>query len=62
VVRWRCVDLQARLLRAFSVSLRERTVGKLRHKLSCRRLSVRPQHPQNPPAAQAVCSARLPAS
>ncbi len=53
VVRWRCVDLQRRIQRRFGVALHERTVGKLLHKLSFRRLSVRPQHPQSDPDAQA---------
>ena len=46
VVRWRCIDLQRRIMRVFDVSLHERTVGKLLRKLSFRRLSVRPQDPQ----------------
>ena len=62
VVRWRCVDLQRRILEEFSVSLHERTVGKLLRKLSFRRLSVRPQHPQTKPEEQAVFRAALPIS
>ncbi len=62
VVRWRCVDLQRRILREFAVTLHERTVGKLLRKLSFRRMSARPQHPQSQPEAQAVFSASLPAS
>ena len=54
VVRWRCVDLQKRIREAFAVELHERTVGKLLRKLSFRRLSVRPQHPQSEPDEQAV--------
>ena len=53
VVRWRCVDLQRRIKQSFDVSLHERTVGKLLNKLAFRRLSVRPQHPQSDPDAQA---------
>ena len=53
VVRWRCVDLQQRIQQSFGVVLHERTVGKLLHKLSFRRLSVRPQHPKSDPDAQA---------
>ena len=53
VVRWRCVDLQQRIKQSFGVCLHERTVGKLLHKLSFRRLSVRPQHPKSDPEAQA---------
>ncbi len=54
VVRWRCRDLQERIRSEFRVSLHERTVGKLLTKLRFRRLSVRPQHPQSDPAAQAA--------
>ena len=54
VVRWRCRDLQERIRSEFRVSLHERTVGKLLSKLRFRRLSVRPQHPQSDPAAQAA--------
>jgi transposase len=60
VVRWRCVDLQLRIARAFAVQLHERTVGKLLRRLSFRRLSVRPQHPLSKPEEQAVFSAALP--
>lgn len=54
VVRWRCVDLQQRIMQEFAVPLHERTVGKLLRKLSFRRISVRPQHPQCKPEDQAV--------
>ena len=53
VVRWRRIDFQRRIKQTFDVRLHERTVGKLLRKLSFRRLSVRPQHPQSDPAAQA---------
>ena len=54
VVRWRCRDLQGRIVREFGGGLHERTVGKLLAKLAFRRLSVRPQHPRSDPEAQAV--------
>lgn len=54
VVRWRCVDLKRRIKQELEVDLHERTVGKLLRKLSFRRLSVRPQHPQSKPAEQAL--------
>ena len=62
VIRWRCVDLQLRIAQEFAVRLHERTVGKLLRKLSFRRVSVRPQHPQSKPEEQAVFSAALPIS
>jgi transposase len=52
VVRWRRVDLQARIERSFAARLHPATVGKLLRKLAFRRLSVRPQHPQSDPAAE----------
>ena len=52
VVRWRRVDLQARIERTFAVRLHAATVGKLLRKLVFRRLSVRPRHPQGDPAEQ----------
>jgi transposase len=60
VVRWRCVDLQLRIAQEFAVQLHERTVGKLLRKLSFRRLSVRPQHPQSKPEEQVDFSAASP--
>jgi transposase len=59
VVRWRRIDLKQRIETNFGVGLHERTVGKLLHKLSFRRLSVRPQHPQSDPEAQASFRWRL---
>jgi transposase len=59
VVRWRCVDLQKRIREEFAVALHERSVGKLLRKLSFRRISVRPQHPQSAPDEQAVFNVGL---
>ena len=60
VVRWRRVDLRARIERAFAVRLHPATVGKLLRKLRFRRLSVRPQHPRSDPAAQEEFKGGLP--
>ena len=46
VVRWRRVDLQARIKELFGVEMHERTVGKHLAELGFVRLSVRPQHPK----------------
>ena len=46
VVRWRCVDLQARVKEDLGVTLHERTIGKYLAKHGFRRLSVRPEHPK----------------
>ena len=54
VVRWRRVDLQARIKARFEVELHERSVGKLLRRLGFARLSVRPQHPSSAPEAQAA--------
>src|SRR4051812_8396644 len=48
--------------REFAVTLHERTVGKLLRKLSFRRLSVRPHHPQGKAEDHAVFSAVSPIS
>ena len=46
VVRWRRVDLQARIKELFGVEMHERTVGKQLAELGFVRLSVRPQRPK----------------
>ena len=53
VVRWRCVDIQARISREWGVALHERSVGKLLHRLRFARVSTRPRHPKADAAAQA---------
>jgi transposase len=52
VVRWRCSDLQARLQSDFAVQYHERSVGKLLAKLSFRKLTARPFHPEQDAAAR----------
>jgi transposase len=54
VVRWRCVDLRAEIASRWSVSVAERTVGKLLHRLRMTRLQPRPHHPKKDAAAQAT--------
>jgi transposase len=53
VVRWRCVDIQARIAREWGIALHERSVGKLLHRLRFARVSTRPRHPKADPAKQA---------
>ena len=53
VVRWRRVDIQARLAELFGVALHERSVGKLLDRLGFAHISTRPQHPKADAAAQA---------
>ena len=53
VVRWRCVDIQARIAREWGVALHKRSVGKLRHRLRFARVSTRLRHPKADVAAQA---------
>ena len=54
VVRWRCcVDIQARVARLFGVTLHERSVGRLLHRLRFSHVSTRPRHPKAELAAQA---------
>lgn len=62
VVRWRCVDLQARVEEEFDVKLHVRTIGKYLTKHGFRRLSVRPEHPKTDSEAQQTFKKTLPAS
>ena len=52
VVRWRRVDLQARIRALFGVAMHERTVGKQLAALGFRRWSVRPRHPKTDEGTQ----------
>ncbi len=54
VVRWRRVDLARRIEAEFGIKLHERTVGTYLARLGFCRLSVRPEHPNADPAAQAA--------
>ena|ERR1700674_2535504 len=60
VVRWRRVDLARVIEQRFGVTLAERSVGSLLHRLGFRRLSVRPRHPQQNLAAQEAHKKTLP--
>ena len=62
VVRWRRADLARRIEAEFSVKLHERTVGTYLARLGFRKLSVRPEHPNADPAAQAAFKKTLPVS
>ena len=52
VVRWRCSDLKARILKDFGIEYHERSVGKLLAQIGMRRLAPRPAHPQKDPEAE----------
>jgi transposase len=52
VMRWRCADLRDRVAARFEVTLHERSIGKLLHKLNFSSISVRPPHPKTDLAAQ----------
>ena len=52
VVRWRCADLREEIASRWSVSVAERTVGKLLRRLRMTRLQPRPCHPKKDVAAQ----------
>jgi len=60
VVRWRRVDLAAKVEREFGVSLAERSVSDVLRRLGFRRVSVRPQHPNQDGAALAAHKKTLP--
>jgi len=53
VVRWRRVDIQARIAELFGVALHERSVGKLLDRLGFSHVSTRPRHPKANAVAQA---------
>lgn len=46
IVRWRRSDLAGRIAERFGVTLHERSVGKILHRLGFSHVSVRPQHPR----------------
>ena len=52
VVRWRCVDLRAKIAEHFSVTFHKRSEAKLLRKLGMTRLQPRPYHPKKDAAAQ----------
>lgn len=60
VVRWRCVDLQAEVVRRFGVEVHENTIGRWLHEQGLTRLQPRPVHPQKDPEAEAVFKKDLP--
>ena len=60
VIRWRLADLRGEIKRCFGVQMHERTVGKLMARLNFSRVSVRPRHPGQDPAAQEAHKKTLP--
>jgi transposase len=54
VVRWCCADLQVEIASRWSVSVAERTVGKLLQRLRMTRLQPRPCHPKKDAAVQEI--------
>jgi hypothetical protein len=54
VVRWRCADLQVEIAALWSVSMAERTVGKLLRRLRMTRLQPRPNHPKKDAVTQEI--------
>ena len=52
VIRWRCVDLRDEIAARWSVTLHERSVGRLLHRLDMTRLQPRPCHRKKDAAAQ----------
>ena len=54
VVRWRCVDLRAEVVRRWSVEVHVSTIGKWLGELGLTRLQPRPVHPKKNEAAEAT--------
>lgn len=52
VIRWRCVDLRAEVVRRFSVLADEFTIARWLHKMKLTRLQPRPANPKKDAAAQ----------
>jgi transposase len=52
VVRWRCVDLREEVVRRFTVTVTERTIGRWLRGLELTRSRPRPFHPKKDAAAQ----------
>ena len=46
IVRWRRSDLADKIAERFGVTLAERTIGKILHRLGFSHVSARPQHPR----------------
>ena len=61
VVRWRCVDLRAEVVRRFGVDAHENTIGVWLHKLGLTRLQPRPVHPKKDADAEATFKKTSPA-
>lgn len=51
VVRWRCVDLKRVVRDRFGIDLSEVSLGRVLKQLGFSRISARPQHPMQDPAA-----------
>src|SRR5439155_230752 len=60
VVRWRRAALARMIEQRYGVTLAERSVGALLHRLGFRRISVRPRAPQQDAATQAAHKKTLP--
>jgi transposase len=52
VVRWRCVDLRAAIVRRFAVEVHVHTVSRWLNQLELTRLQPRPYHPKKDPEAE----------
>ena len=61
VVRWRCAELRVEIAARWSVTVHERTVGKLLRRLRMTRLQPRPYHPKKDAAAQEAFKKTSPA-
>jgi transposase len=61
VVRWRCADIQAEVVRRFSVDVHVHTIGKWLNRLGLTRLQPRPYHPKKDVEAEAAFKKTSPA-
>jgi transposase len=61
VVRWRCVDLKRIVRERFGIDLSEVSLGRVLKQLGFSRISARPQHPKQDPAAIEAFKKNFPA-
>jgi len=62
VVRWRCIDLKAKIAADFGVEISERSVARLLKDRGFSKLSARPRHPEADEASQQTSRPIFPGS
>jgi len=60
VVRWRCMDLKAKIATEFGITISERSVARILKARGYRKLTARPRHPEADEASQQISWTILP--